>query len=351
MIYGKILLSLCFVPYGTECRPEPDTLVLDVGMKTVPGVIDHHHPDAEPECTASLIVKYPFLVTDHVSAERYTDTGTNSVPLRIITHRLPDFDAAAALFLSLKLLEKGECDRGMEEISRYTKMVDSATLPKTWDLPSTPYAILRGLFLRIRKEERAANPERIREGLALMNFLYDRFQEGYEITANKALFSGIERYAAAIKRAEEDYFHYLHDLERGRKILLFLPDPEGMRKIRVDGLVVRNPRSYLLKEWARRDNSHPSLGRGFSFLMTTFGEKRIIMGVDPEAGVTLKGLGDLLNHRECSKRKKEGRPLLQRWYDGNCPFFNFRIIDSPQDGTSLSHEEVMETILEFGESG
>ena len=42
-----------FVKYGEDLKPEKNTLVLDVGMKTVPGVIDHHHPKAEPECTAS----------------------------------------------------------------------------------------------------------------------------------------------------------------------------------------------------------------------------------------------------------------------------------------------------------
>ncbi len=32
-----------FVNYGEDLDPEPDTLALDVGMKTVPGVIDHHN--------------------------------------------------------------------------------------------------------------------------------------------------------------------------------------------------------------------------------------------------------------------------------------------------------------------
>ena len=60
-------LSYRFVHYGEKLDPQTNTLVLDVGMKTVPGVIDHHHPDAEAECTASLIVKHPELVLDHVN--------------------------------------------------------------------------------------------------------------------------------------------------------------------------------------------------------------------------------------------------------------------------------------------
>ncbi|MGQ9470826.1 MAG: hypothetical protein ACUVR0_03930, partial [Candidatus Aminicenantales bacterium] len=35
--------------------------------------------------------------------------------------------------------------------------------------------------------------------------------------------------------------------------------------------------------------------------------------------------------------------------EGNCPFFNYRIIDSPQDGTSLCHEENVEILIDFGQ--
>ena len=56
-----------FVHYGKVLEPRKNTLVLDVGMKTTPGVIDHHHPQAETECTASLLAKYPHLVLDHVN--------------------------------------------------------------------------------------------------------------------------------------------------------------------------------------------------------------------------------------------------------------------------------------------
>ncbi|MCR4395685.1 MAG: hypothetical protein NUW07_03010, partial [Candidatus Saccharicenans sp.] len=56
-----------FAPYGQEFQPQPATLVLDVGLKTVPGIIDHHQPEAEAECAASLVVKYPQLVLRHLA--------------------------------------------------------------------------------------------------------------------------------------------------------------------------------------------------------------------------------------------------------------------------------------------
>lgn len=112
-----------FVNYGERFEPAPGTLVLDVGMKTVPGIIDHHHPDAEPECTASLIVKHPHLVLDHIKPISALDDASAAAPLTFITHKLPDFDSLASIFLALKLIEKGDVDSSMEKI---------APIPSLW---------------------------------------------------------------------------------------------------------------------------------------------------------------------------------------------------------------------------
>jgi len=347
MILNEVEVDYQFVPYGTVLEPEKNTLAMDVGMKTVPGVIDHHHPEAEVECTASLITKSPWLVLDHIRREDMLSKEKDSSWLRILTHRLPDFDAVASIFLALKLLELGTVDSAMEQIARYTKMVDSASLPKNIDLASTPYAILRGLFRQIKKNEEEANLTRIVEGLKFMRFLNAKASEGYDIEQNRVLFSGIDRYQTAMRHAEKDYFQYVSDLQLSQTVSLVLPLSKGEGSKQCDGLIVRNPRSYLLKEWARRDRENPALREGFTFLMTNFGDKRYILGVDPEQGVNLRGLGALLSEKEARKREKEQRPLPYQWYDGNCPFFNFRIVVSPQDDSSLTHEEIVDTILSF----
>lgn len=329
-----------FVRYGENLEPQPNTIILDVGMKTVPGVIDHHHPNAETECTASLIAKYPRLVLDHVKSPE---------KLRIVTHRLPDFDALSSILLTLKLLEIGIVDSSMEKIARYAKMVDSASLPKKIDLTATPYSILRALFSGAKKEEAEINRERTVEGIKFMRFLYAKAQEGYDIEENRVLFSGIERYERAMRKVEGDYFHYLDDRSRAQMLSLDLPLSQAKGKRKVDALVVKNPLSFLLKEWARRDFSQSALGEGFSLLVTNFRNQRYILGVDPEKGVNLKGLGDLLNANEAQKREVDARPLAFRWYDGNCPFFNYRIIDSPQDGTLLSQQEIVSLLMTFSQ--
>ncbi|MGB8951725.1 MAG: hypothetical protein WCC06_03555 [Candidatus Aminicenantales bacterium] len=341
-------VSYQFVNYGENIAPQDNTLVLDVGMKTVPGVIDHHHPEAEPECTASLIAKYPRLVLDHIGKQRIEEEKPSPQALTIITHRLPDFDSLASIFLSLKLIEKGRLDSSMQKIAAYTRLVDSASLPREVDLTATPYSILRALFSGSKKTEDQINAERVEEGLKFMRFLYSRAEEGYEITENRRLFSGIDRYVKAMHKVEGDYFSYLTDLSYGQSIQLMLPSAETAEKIKADGLVVTHPRSFLLKEWARRDKTNSSLHEGFAFLMTNFGNKRYILGVDPEKGVNLRGLGAMLNERESQKCRTLGRSSGLSWYEGNCPFFNYRIIDSPQDGTSLSQSEIVETILSFG---
>jgi hypothetical protein len=337
-----------FVPYGERFEPRPATIVLDVGMRTVPGVIDHHHPEAEPECTASLIVRHPGLVLDHLGEYRRDNPERSLPPLRVITHRLPDFDSLASIFLTLKLLETGKIDPSMERIARYTRLVDSASLPKNMELSATPYAILRALFSGVRQEESEINQGRLAEGLRFMRFLHSKSEEGYAIEENRALFSGIDRYERAMRKVENDYFQYLDDLGRAERILLDLPLSGSSGRRPVDGLVVRNPRSFLLKEWARRDVAPSPLQKGFSLLVTSFGGQRYILGVDPASGVNLRGLGGLLNQKEKEKRAAAGLPVSQLWYEGNCPFFDCRIIDSPQDGTALKDEDVIACLRAFG---
>ncbi|MDH4198446.1 MAG: hypothetical protein OEW05_13620 [Candidatus Aminicenantes bacterium] len=334
-----------FVDYGEVLTARPGTLVLDVGMRTEPGIIDHHHPDAEPECAASLVVKHPRLVVDHLRP------AGAALPDRcqIITHRNPDFDAAAAAFLALRLLTTGNVDEAMFDLAAYARSVDSASLPAEVDLASTPYAILRALFARLKGEdETAVGRARLEEGQKFMAFVHARRAEGYEILANRALFRGVDRFERAMRRAEEDYWSYLDDLARARKMRLWLPFSSAPGRREVDGLAVRNPRSFLLKEWARRDRDNASLGCGFSFVLTDFGGRRFILGVDPAAGVNLKGLGALLNEREAAKRRDLGRQEPVRWYEGNCPLFDYRIIDSPRDGPALTSGDVVEAVLAFG---
>jgi hypothetical protein len=339
-----------FVNYGEDITPQPNTIAVDVGMKMVPGVIDHHHPQAEAECAASLVVKYPELVLNHLDIGPGPAAPGRPQTLTLVTHRLPDFDAVSSIFLVIRLLEIGHVDVPMRKIAEYAKIVDSASLPKSLDLASTPHTILRALFSQIRRhDEQMTNEERVTEGLKFMRFLYTRAEEGQDLLQNRQLFTGVDRYERAMRRAEEDYFQYLEDVREGQMAELYLPlvPSVGHGRKRVDGLFVRRVRSFLLKEWARLDHIHPSRNNGFTFLMSSVGPGRYMLGVDVEHGVTLKGLGPLLDGREAEARKKKDMAFHYPWYDGTCAFFENRIVVSPRDGSVLTFDEIVEEVKKF----
>lgn len=331
-----------FVGFGTRCVSTPGRLVLDVGMAQAPGVLDHHFPGAECECAASLVVKHPELVLDHLRP------AGEAEPVTIVTHTLPDFDALAAIFLSLRLLETGEIDAGMRRLAAYAKIVDAALLPATVDLGATPYAVLRAMFVGSKKPPDEANVERIAEGLKFMRHLHARAAEGRDITEDRTLYTGIDRYEQAVRKVEQDNAWYQGDVHHGRKIAVALPNVSGTGRTLVDGLIVIDAHSFLLKDWARRDREGSPLGRGFSFVMTNYQGLRYSLGVDPAAGVYLRGLAGEINALEARKSEDLRKPDRPVWYGGECPFFNYRLVVSPHAGTRLSHDEIIGAVLEFG---
>ncbi|MDD8026899.1 MAG: hypothetical protein PHI34_10310 [Acidobacteriota bacterium] len=333
-----------FADYGTVFEPEPGRIVLDVGMRLAPGVLDHHHPEAEPECAAALVVKHPDLVLDWIRPGGREPEGT----LTFVTHRFPDFDALAAIFLAQRLIEQGEIDPAMRTLAAYAQIVDTSSLPPALDLTATPYAVLRALFAGAGDDVEAINRARLAEGLRFMKHLHARAAAGEDLMENPNLFRGIDRFERAVRKVGEDHQNYLADAARSPKFRITLPRLDGSGRQRVDGLNVAGPRCFLLKEWARRDAVYAPDGKGFSFVMSRFGDGRFIIGVDPAVGVNLRGLGGRLNGLERARRAELGRPPGPPWYEGDCVFFQYRIVDSPRDGSVLAPETVFQAVRDFG---
>jgi hypothetical protein len=333
-----------FADYGTPFEPCPGRIVLDVGMRLAPGVLDHHHPEAEPECASSLVVKYPRLILDHIRPGG-SEAGESLI---FITHRLPDFDALASIFLAARLIEREEIDPGMRALAAYAQIVDSSALPPHLDLAATPYGVLRALFAGPNRSEDEINRERIEAGLKFMRHLHARAAEGDDLLENPGLFRGIDAYERAVRKVGEDHQNYLADAARSPKFRITLPVLEGPGFQTVDGLSVAGPRCFLLKEWARRDAVYAPGGKGFPFVMSRYGEDRFIIGVDPAAGLNLRGLGSVLNRLEQTRRAELGRPPGPPWFDGEGAFFRQRIVDSPRDGSVLDPETVERAVREYG---
>jgi hypothetical protein len=131
-------------------------------------------------------------------------------------------------------------------------------------------------------------------------------------------------------------------------------------------------RCLFFKDWARTDAEHSSAG-GFVALSVFHAEgprqvRRCVLSVRPDAGVSLRGLGALLDEAEAARRREvhgaddrvtdpatgEARPArpgygnADPWYDGRA--HEYTIVDSPRAGTLLTAEEIEETFLRFGGS-
>jgi hypothetical protein len=164
---------------------------------------------------------------------------------------------------------------------------------------------------------------------------------------------------------------------RARRVLLRLPGEFGGQS-EAETLLVRDVQNTLdpeaclfFKDWARTDTVHCPNGKGFVGLSVFVSEsarekRRCILSVTPGNGVTLRGLGELLDQAESERRRQvygvdnrlidpaTGEPLTPRpgwnnadpWYDGRA--HGYTIVDAPRAGTMLSAEEIEEIFLKFG---
>lgn len=341
-----------FAGHGGLYQPEPGRLVLDMGNQTVPGVIDHHHDTALPECTATLIVQQPALVRDHLA-------GRPVEEVEVWLHRSPDFDAIAAAWLAQELLVHGALPPGAGAVAGYALRADMATLPISDHPDRTPYGIMAGIYCLL--DEQPAHTESSEEGqylrdyrvlergLELMDYLAGVAAAGEDLY-DPALFADDHPFGAEMRAVKHDYSRYLADLAGGRVGTLAIPAQDGSGPRRVDLLAVRDPTSALFKVWARQDRRHAPGGHGFVMTSVQYGATRFVISVDPRAGLWLRGLGAALDHAETARRAALGqartgppRPGFANsdpWYDGRAPLYNYTIVDAPRAGTVLTPEEV-----------
>ncbi len=335
-----------FVDYGKELFPEENTIIVDVGKKLEEGILDHHQPDAENECAASLVVKHPELILNHLKGEK---------EIKVITHRYPDFDAVSSAYLVEKVVDREKITNSMKKIAEYAKVVDSSNLPISIPLEDTPFAVLYSLFHKINYSKGNNSSQtkvdyigqkRIKIGFELLQKLEEIANKGEDIfTAMKSL-SGYREYEMARKDIYEDYKNYLSDVNRAAKGKIKLLSNNGKELKEVDYFFIINPSSYLLKDWIKRDFTNSPSKKGFSLLISSLYPGNFIIATSPSSGTYLKGLGDMLNRYEKEKREKMNMNVSE-WYKGNSPFFNYRIIASPSDGTVLTKDEVIKIFKEY----
>ncbi len=332
-----------FVEYGEVLSPKEETIILDVGKKLDYGILDHHQKDAPNECASTLVIKYPDYILGHLK---------NREKIIIITHKYPDFDAIASSYLTKRLLETEKIDSSMREIAEYAKIVDSASLPLNIPLENTPYAVLYSLFHRFnysgdKKDKiQKIGEKRMKIGFSLLSEIEKKSKQGISIAQVMKHLSGFKDYEKGRQMVKQDYMWYLTDIKRAKTGTIDLLKDDGTGLKSVDYFYIISPKSYLLKDWVKRDFKNSPSQKGFSLIISSLYEGNFMIATSPMSGTHLKGLGALLNKYEKEKRNKKGVNIYP-WYEGDSSFFNYRIVASPGDGTILSKEEILDIFKEY----
>ena len=335
-----------FVPMGSPLDPAPGQLCLDVGNRLAPGMIDHHQPDAPASCTAALVLERPEL-TLSVAADL-----PPGEPLTIVTHQEPDLDAAAAVVLVERVLA-GQVTAGARRLADYVCTIDRGETRLDPARPITPYAVFLTRIRRAVGEEPldpdTASRAALEASTGLVRWMLARFDAGISPAALAAECERVPDLAADCAVIHADLDRYRVDLARAERLTPALPAVGGGLAA-VPGLWIDHPTAWLFKSWARGDTDGAADPRGFVFLAVGLQGGRTILSVQPDAGVTLAGLGATLERAETVKRRRLGqerrgppRPGYgspDPWYDGRSPLHRFTIVDTPHGGTVLTPAEV-----------
>lgn len=358
-----------------------DRVFLDVGNDLATGVIDHHQQHASASSTARLVLGHPRLLDRAVIPSRRANA-----PFTLVLHENPDLDCVASAYLAWVYLTTGEFPPGGELLADYIDQVDSGSLGVTLERPFTLQCAYRQLLVRVFNQTWNARQQAwaslVRHGMDLIaGVLAETLRQ------NTAL-DQIDAFAISNVLTDTDRGEVLHDRER---YLAKLRDPtcharhawvelldRSYRLTRVPALLARNVQSpddvtrcVYFKDWARSDASLAGEAPGFVALCIFQGEdtnhvRRCILSVTPESGLSLEGLGELLDNAEAERRieihgvdnrvqdpirgdlltPRPGYHNADPWYDGRG--HRYTILDAPRSGTLLTADEIESLFLRFG---
>jgi hypothetical protein len=127
----------------------------------------------------------------------------------------------------------------------------------------------------------------------------------------------------------KDRDFYRQDVTAGERWVVEIPRGAAA----VSGLILRQPRSLLFKQWSRRDPDAP-VGGAYSFLGVQWSETEWVFTTDPILRLSIAGLGHEL---DAAERKKTGSsdPFWLDKYDGT-------LVAHRRQHTALAAAEVVE---------
>lgn len=384
-------------------------------------ILDHHFEldDVIPSASAAVLYNVRALAdwANALAAE-----SPPNQELWLTTHHEPDFDAFCALNLARWILQ-GEITPEDFEGVLFAETSAKETWAVNWFAPQLPSTIsaagrsamllacyassvdqgrpmrtprsrrLHALLYAALERGRPLGHPLLEEGAAsFFNEVRSRLQAGelnplFDIIFEPSDPSG--RYALELTLLAQEETAYQRDVQRARRAyvqvyrtdepfekwferLANIPffvgpgevDPRHVtfpeqERMAVEGIFLRDPQSFLFKEWAREDTENSRSGQGFLFTAVAYSEgltqapagkrTRYIFALDPERarGGHLYNLWARLQEAEFRRRKISECPREDHrrdfagrrcgsdpWFDGNS--YRGTIIDTPSSGTALS---------------
>jgi hypothetical protein len=374
----------------------PGVLYIGAGGALKPGVIDRRAPEAAGNTLTGIVFRKRDLVYNHLLSTWIHRSEEGKIPLSakftptLILGPDPDFDAIAASFLAIRLLEKGEFPGYAEFLVNYVRNVTLGRYKLELANPDSLNALhVACLALRHLKgmDGRLLPPEaQVNRGIELL-----------ERVLSQIIMARSESKAGPIRRAEDmlpgspgatawtkdpwfadikklldaEPAKFQRDLERTAKMEpVLLPAADGDGLIPVTAFVSASPmESAFIKNWAH--------GAGFPYVLQPSGNPRtnpdssgaddpiyprILISIDPGFESNgrrpdLCGLGRALERLETEYRKARNQGVDDRggttegsyfrsddpWHDGMD--LGWTVVESPHSGTRIPYSRIIESAV------
>ncbi len=385
-----------FIPPGESADSTPGAVYLDTGGRLAPGVIDHHGLEGNDECAATLLVRHRDLAYNHLLGPLLAEVAqgrapaARTLPIVVVCHEGPDFDAAVACLLLRHLIEDGDFPPYAPALAEYARRVDQGRIHLDARDPSALEAVhLAYLTLQYSA---ASDPQTTssQETLASGGQLLEGFLAGVAAARQGApprrledLLPGapgvgawrtLEAFRPLAKLLDAEQEKFRSDLEQAELLeSVTVPGVAGGEKVRVRAFVARSPaRSALNRYWARAhgfpltvfpySRAPGGVEAGAEETAGTFA--RVVISLDPNyrtasgARPSLRGLGYRLEQMESQARERAGAGIDDRggpprfpdgysessdpWYDGRA--HGWTIVDAPARGTILPYERIVDAV-------
>lgn len=327
-----------FVPMGFRAQPEPGVVYLDAGNAVEPGIIDHHCAGTGAHCSCELLIRHPELLLDHMR-----DTPVSQLEFRF--HDPPDLDCVASLYAAYELMDINPRHAMLEKLAAYMHEVNHAQVPQPERLSDSLYGVYKAheMLAQKRYDPQLNNRLLLEAVMRIVDAACYLMEEQKEHGDFATIFQFRPQWFVEERELiEEDRAQYQEDLKLGSHSYTArvngIPEP-------VTGIWLDHPQSLFFRLWAWNDPNAPD-GQGYHFIALDVSQldcNRILIGVNPDAGTDLKGLGELLEVHETQKRQQLGkeRPAhSDPWYYGQG--HRYGLIAAPGNGTVLTAEEIQQ---------